>query len=92
MQNIANVLTKANAEKETLREFLRDSMLTLAQSESNKIRKGRKRQQRQRRNVVVIAAKNATQVDADRRRRIAAAEIGADAAFRIQAGKRKQRM
>lgn len=49
MQNIANVLTKANAEKETLKEFLRDGVMTLVQSESNKILKERKRLQRQKR-------------------------------------------
>lgn len=46
MQNIANVLTKANAEEETLKEFLRDGVMTLVQSESNKILKERKRLQR----------------------------------------------
>lgn len=64
-------------EKETLREFLRDVMLTLVQSETNKVLKERKGQQRQRRSVAVAAAKNAKQIDSDRRRRIAA-EIGDD--------------
>lgn len=36
VQNIANVLTKSNAEKDTLREFLRSGMLWLVQTEANK--------------------------------------------------------
>ncbi len=49
MQNIANVLTKHNAEKDTLREFLRTGMMTLQQSELNKQMKEKQREARQRR-------------------------------------------
>ena len=72
MQNIANVLTKANAEKETLREFLRTGTMTLIQSEPNKILKEKKRQQRQKRSVATTAAKEAKQVDLQRRKQVAA--------------------
>ena len=47
LRNIANVLTKHNAEKETLREFLRTGMLTLQQSEQNKQVKEKQREARQ---------------------------------------------
>ena len=49
MQNIANVLTKSNAEKDTLREFLRSGVTSLVQSERNKQLKEKKKQERQRR-------------------------------------------
>ena len=50
-QNIANVLTKANAEKDTLREFLRTGMMTFAQTKENAELKEKKRLERQRRKV-----------------------------------------
>ena len=69
-QNISNVLTKANAEKETLKEFLREGKTTLVQSELNKEVKERKRMQRQRR----VIAKPQPKLDTGRRQK-AAAEI-----------------
>ena len=51
MQNIAVVLTKANADKETLREFLKSGQMTLVQSEENKRVKERKQAERQRRSA-----------------------------------------
>ncbi|CAE7262427.1 RE1, partial [Symbiodinium necroappetens] len=49
-QNIANVLTKkANAEKDTLKEFLRTGLMSLVQTEANQWLKERKREERQRR-------------------------------------------
>ena len=48
-QNIANVLTKANAEKDTLKEFLRTGLMSLVQTEANQRLKERKREERQRR-------------------------------------------
>ena len=50
-QNIANVLTKANAEKDTLREFLRTGMMTFAQPKENAELKEKRRLERQRRKV-----------------------------------------
>eukprot|EP00435_Cladocopium_sp_Y103_P064509 s25_g26.t1 len=52
LQNIANVLTKHNAEKETLREFLRTGMMSLQQTEENKQLKERQREARQKRSQV----------------------------------------
>ena len=52
LQNIANVLTKHNAEKETLKEFLRTGMMSLQQTEENKQLKERQREARQRRTQV----------------------------------------
>ena len=49
MQNIANVLTKSNAEKDTLREFMRTGITSLVQTEKNKALKEKKRLERQRR-------------------------------------------
>ena len=51
-QNIANVLTKANAEKDILRDFLRTGLLCLTQTEANRALKERKQQQRQQRKKV----------------------------------------
>ena len=51
MQNIANVLTKANAEKETLREFLRTGTMSLVQTAANRL-KEKKKAERQRRHQV----------------------------------------
>ena len=50
MQNIADVLTKANTDKETLRIFMQDGMMNLVQSDENKAMKEKKRPERQRRN------------------------------------------
>ena len=47
MQNIANVLTKHNAEKDTLREFLRTGQMSLTQTEANQKLKEKRRQERQ---------------------------------------------
>lgn len=52
LQNIANVLTKHNAEKETLREFLRDGMMSLQQTEQNRLLKEKQRAARQKRSQV----------------------------------------
>ena len=49
MQNIADVLTKSNAEKDTLRDFMRNGMTSLVQTEKNKALKEKKRLERQRR-------------------------------------------
>ena len=51
MQNIADVLTKENAEKDTLREFMRTGRLSLVQTEANKQIKEKKRMERQKRRV-----------------------------------------
>eukprot|EP00435_Cladocopium_sp_Y103_P033942 s1186_g8.t1 len=49
LQNIANVLTKHGAEKDTLRAFLRDGMMSLQQTEQNKRLKEKQREDRQKR-------------------------------------------
>ena len=49
MQNVADVLTKSNADKETLKAFLRDGMMSLVQTEANKVLKEKKRGERQKR-------------------------------------------
>ena len=51
-QNMANVLTKNNAEKETLRTFLRDGMIGLTQSEANAKLKLRKQAERAKRKEI----------------------------------------
>ena len=76
MQNVANVLTKANAEKETLREFLKEGMMSLVQSEANRKLKEKKRLQRQKRSVEKTTSKSST-VDVQRRQQLAA-EIADD--------------
>ena len=60
-QNIANVLTKHGAEKETLREFLRSGKMSFAQTAENKAIKERKRLERQQRK---------TKHDADGQRKV----------------------
>ena len=67
-QNISNVLTKANAEKETLKEFLKEGRTTLVQSELNKEVKEKKRMQRQKRVIAKVQPKK----DAERRQKMAA--------------------
>ena len=42
LQNIANVLTKQNAEKDTLWQFLRDGLMSLQQTEQNRKLKEKK--------------------------------------------------
>ena len=49
MQNIADVLTKANAEKDTLKEFLKTGRMSLVQTEANVRIKEKKQAERQRR-------------------------------------------
>ena len=61
MQNIANVLTKANTDKTVLQEFLRSGMMTLVQTEENKQLKEKKRLQRQARKIVLDAHKQQNQ-------------------------------
>ena len=81
MQNIANVLTKSNAEKETLKEFLRTGLMSLVQTEKNKEIKEKKREERSRRNLAKRTFKDdqkATEV-AERRRQKAAELTAADA-------------
>ena len=48
-QNVANVLTKHGAEKDTLREFLRTGVMSLSQTPENAALKERKREERSRR-------------------------------------------
>ena len=72
--NISNVLTKANAEKETLREFLKAGKTTLKA-------KDKKRKQRQKR----VIAKEKPKKDAERRQRVAveiAKEVDSESASR----------
>lgn len=61
MQNIANVLTKANTDKTVLQEFLRSGMMTLVQTEENRQLKEKKRLQRQARKIVLDAQKQQNQ-------------------------------
>ena len=49
MQNVADVLTKSNADKDILKAFLKDGMMSLVQTEANKVLKEKKRGERQRR-------------------------------------------
>ena len=71
MQNIANVLTKANAEKDSLREFLRDGKTSLVQTEQNRQLKEKKRLERQRRSAKSEKAEQKKQLNEDRRRKLA---------------------
>ena len=48
-QNIADVLTKFNAAKDMLKAFLKDGMMSLVQTEANKVLKEKKRGERQKR-------------------------------------------
>ena len=75
LQNIANVLTKHNAEKDTLRQFLRDGMMSLQQTEQNKQLKEKQREARQKRSQV--KREDTTQKDAQReaRRKSVVAEV-----------------
>ncbi len=51
-QNIADILTKANTDKTSLFEYLRDGKLCLVQTERNRKSKEKKREQRKSRKVV----------------------------------------
>ncbi|CAE7264918.1 GIP, partial [Symbiodinium necroappetens] len=66
IQNIADVLIKANADKEVLRQYLKDGIICLSQTEANFQLKEKKRFERQRRKVV-IKAKTGNQKQDDRR-------------------------
>ena len=71
MQNIADVLTKANAEKDCLREFLRDGKTSLVQTEQNRQLKEKKRQERQKRSAKSGKAEQKKQLNEDRRKKLA---------------------
>ena len=71
MQNIANVLTKSNAEKDTLREFLRSGVTSLVQSERNKQLKEKKKQERQRRSEKANKDEKKAEQSLARRRAVA---------------------
>ena len=77
MQNVANVLTKANADKEELREFLRSGKTSLVQSEHNRKVKEKKREERQRRAVKSNKAERKA-VSNEKRRRELAEQIRAE--------------
>ena len=53
MQNIADVLTKATADKSILKQFLRDGLLSLVQTPENQKLKEKKRAERQGRKAVI---------------------------------------
>eukprot|EP00438_Fugacium_kawagutii_P008061 Skav219569 [mRNA] locus=scaffold3203:12014:25029:+ [translate_table: standard] len=71
MQNIANVLTKSNAEKDTLREFLRSGVTSLVQSEKNKQLKEKKKQERQKRSENAKKDEKKAEASAARRKAVA---------------------
>lgn len=91
MQNIANVLTKANAEKDTLKAFLRDGVTSLVQSEANKLLKEKKRQERQRCNAKKKKAEKKQETNADRRKKLAAELRDDDDADTSESSDRKQK-
>ena len=70
-QNVANVLTKAGAEKDTLRDLLRSGKMSLVQSEANQQLKLRKQAERARRKVKVDEHKGKADLKAARRTRVA---------------------
>ncbi|CAE7350766.1 RE1 [Symbiodinium sp. CCMP2592] len=74
LQNVSNVLTKHNAEKDTLREFLRTGMTTLVQTRENQKLKERKQAERQRRKVAKDKDREAQADQRRQRRQEAAAE------------------
>ncbi|CAE7257927.1 ANKRD17 [Symbiodinium sp. CCMP2592] len=74
LQNVSNVLTKHNAEKDTLREFLRTGMTTLVQTRENQKLKERKQAERQRRKVAKDKDGEAQADQRRQRRQEAAAE------------------
>eukprot|EP00435_Cladocopium_sp_Y103_P025818 s3297_g6.t1 len=71
MQNISNVLTKANAEKDSLREFLRSGMTSLVQTERNKEIKAKKKLERQRRSEKLNKSEKKAEQSALRRKAVA---------------------
>eukprot|EP00435_Cladocopium_sp_Y103_P040884 s349_g11.t1 len=70
-QNIANVLTKHNAEKDTLRQFLRDGMMSLQQTEEN--RKLKEKQRAARQKISKAKLEDTTEKDKQRQQRRQAA-------------------
>ena len=76
-QNIANVLTKSNAEKDTLREFLRSGKTCLTQTDANKELKARKQLERQNRRKVKNENQEHRQALSQARRAEAAREVEA---------------
>ena len=70
-QNVANVLTKAGAEKDTLRDLLRSGKMSLVQSEANQQLKLRKQAERARRKVKVDEHKDKSDQKTARRARVA---------------------
>ena len=67
-QNLANVLTKAGADKTILHQFLRDGLISLVQTEENRLLKEKKRLERQNRKKVVRATGTSEAAKAARRR------------------------
>ena len=67
-QNLANVLTKAGADKSILHQFLRDGLISLVQTEENRLLKEKKRLERQNRKKVVKATGTSEAAKAARRR------------------------
>ncbi|CAK9086452.1 Retrovirus-related Pol polyprotein from transposon RE1 (Retro element 1) (AtRE1) [Includes: Protease RE1 [Durusdinium trenchii] len=78
MQNVANVLTKSGAEKDTLREFLREGMMSLVQSEANKKIKEKKGADRHRRSVELDKPTKKREANVQRRRKLAEELQGVD--------------
>ena len=76
-QNIANVLTKSNAEKDTLREFLRSGKTCLTQTDANKELKAKKQLERQNRRKVKNENQEHRQALSQARRAEAAREVEA---------------
>ena len=60
-QNMSNVLTKSGADKEGLKEFLRDGLIGLTQSEANRRLKAKQQEQRAKRKIVKKANDGARQ-------------------------------
>ena len=71
-QNLANVLTKAGADKSIFHQFLRDGLLSLVQTEENRLLKEKKRVERQNRKKVVQATGAFEAVKAARRKQAVA--------------------
>eukprot|EP00439_Symbiodinium_sp_Y106_P022669 s217_g2.t2 len=74
MQNMADVLTKANADKEVLRQYLKDGVVSLVQTDANRLLKEKKRGERQKRKVVIKAKTSGTQQEARKDQAIMEAE------------------
>ena len=71
MQNIADVLTKATADKTFLKQFLRDGMISLVQSPENRALKEKKRSERQKRSANSKKPEMKLKADDARRQRLA---------------------